>query len=183
MKKHFIIILIVLVIIATSCLTVEKKTYTFNINKDGSVTLTIDYYNIISTEDDEKDVSLTDFSSLISDYYEGDKLNNDYPEGEIVEKKLFEKDGVLCGKVVINFPNTDMANIRQYKDQGPLMYYLGSFSETYETSNGEYMGTGFPVIFWDEKEKNLTFSTIVTTDLSTAHSLLSYYKTWKENSN
>lgn len=175
--------IIALIFIVSGCLTVEKKTYTFKIEKTGVVTLTIDYYNIVSQDDDGQDVSFKDFGELVTDYMQGEKLLETYPEATIKDKKLFEKNGVLCGQAVVEFPSLEAANLKQYKGKGPIMHYLGSFSETFDNSNGDYWGANFPVIAWEEGTKDMVLSTIVTTDLSTSRPLLSHYKIWKETNN
>lgn len=169
------------IIMLSGCLTVEKKDYKYEILKDGKVRLTINYYNIVSQDDDEMNVSFKDFGELVTDYLEGNKILDNYPGATIVSKELFEKDGTLCAKAVLEFPDLESAKIKQYKGKGPLMYYMGAFSETFESSNGENGGDNFPVIFWDEDKKELTFSTIVTADVTSARPLLGHYKTWKEN--
>lgn len=178
--KLIFIVLIASLLLFSGCLTVEKKEYKYNIKNDGTLTLTINYYNIMSQDDDGADVSFKDFGELISDYVNGEKLLESYPEGKILDKKLFEKDGKLCGTAVFEFPGFLAAKLKQYKDKGPIMIYLGAFSETFENSNGDYLGTDFPMIFWDENQKELSYSTIVTSDISNCRPLIKHYKTWEE---
>lgn len=181
MKHKFIFItLIASLLLFTGCLTVEKKEYKYNIKSDGTLTLTINYYNIMSQDDDGADVSFKDFGELISDYVNGEKLLESYPDGKILDKKIFEKDGKLCGTAVFEFPGLLAAKLKQYNNKGPLMLYLGAFSETFENSNGEYLGADFPLIFWDEKMKELSYSTIVTSDITNCRPLIKHYKTWEE---
>ncbi len=182
MKNINLIIAIFLsIFILSGCLTVEKKDYKFEILKDGKVRLTINYYNIVSQDDDEKNVSFKDFGILITDYFEGEKILDDFEGATIIDKKLFEKDNILCGTVILEFPDIETAKIKRYNNKGPYMYYMGGFSETFETSNGEHGGEKFPVVFWDEDQTELTLSTVVTADVSATRPLIGHYKTWKEN--
>ena len=61
---------------------------------------------------------------------------------------------------------------------------MGSLSETYESSNGDYLGSDevdFPVIVWNAGTTDIEFFTVVTEDLTTCHSLLPLYNTWKDS--
>ena len=66
MKKSgfHILALAFLALLISGCLTVEKKEYTFEFTGKNSGTLTIKYINIMSSMDDEEDVSEDDFDEL-----------------------------------------------------------------------------------------------------------------------
>ena len=49
----------------TGCLATEYKEYRFNLNNDGTGTGSVIFYNLISVEDDEQDVSFKDFGELV----------------------------------------------------------------------------------------------------------------------
>lgn len=168
----------------TGCLSTEYKEYVFKLNADGSGEGTITFHNIVSVENDEKDVSFKDFGELVSDYMEGTRFEDDNTDYNVTNKELFEHDSTLVGKVEFTF--TDFRKIGFYKaencDCSPLMYYMGDFGETYSESNGNYLGdeNDFPVIIWNSESEEIYLKTIVQDDLSATHSLLSLYQTWQE---
>lgn len=184
MKRNFVIwaILIATVLFLSGCLTCEKKEYTFELTGDNSGRLTIKYINIMSIMDDTLDVSAEDFESLLNDYYDGEELQNAYPEATFVSRRLFEENGVLCGEVIYEFADLKGAKLYQHKNKGPIMYCLGCYSldsEFYLESNGEYGGEVMPIVFWNEGEKKLTMVTEVTYPDETTVSLLDEYLEWE----
>jgi len=174
----------ILLLTITGCLSTEYKEYRFQINSDGSGKGSIVFHNIVSVEDDEKDVSYKDFGELLSDYLEGTKFEDDNPAYKIINKELYEDEGVLAAKVEFTFD--DFRKIGFYKEEtcdcSPIMYYMGRFSETYSESNGKYLGneSDFPMIVWKSDTNEMYIKTIVQEDLSNAHSLLNLYNDWKE---
>jgi hypothetical protein len=165
----------------TSCLTIEKKIYTFEMKDNNSGTLTIKYINIISIRDDNTDVSEADFEELISGYINGDMIENDYQGAVVRSKRLFEENGMLCGEVVIDFTDLASVGLYQYDSKSPFMFNIGSFfdSESYLSSNGEYGGEKMPVIFWPRNLKTLTLTTLTTTPDESTVSLVELYRDWK----
>lgn len=169
-----------LILFFTSCLTVEKKIYTFELKDNNSGTLTIKFINIMSMKDDTTDVSASDFEELVMNYIDGTEFDQDYPEAIIRSKKLFEENGELCGEVIIDFENLKSVGLFQYEQKGPYMFNVGSFldSETYLTSNGEYGGEVMPVVFWPKSLSSLSVTTYVTTPDESTLSLLNEYLHW-----
>ncbi|MBN1187741.1 MAG: hypothetical protein JXB49_36040 [Bacteroidales bacterium] len=165
----------------SSCLTVEKKQYAFELTGKESGKLTIKYINIMSIMDEEQDVSETDFNELITSYIEGDEIEKSYPEAKNIKKRLFEENGQLCGEVTMDFESLKDVGLYLHNKKAPLMYYLSSGlgMETFESSNGEYGGDVMPVVFWGNKEKKLNVATVVTEPDETTISLLDQYKKWK----
>ncbi len=177
MKKNFLIwiSLISTVLFLSGCLTCEKKEYTFQFTGKDSGILKIKYINIMSTMDDTVDVSEEDYLTLMNDYYEGTEIENEFPDATLVDKKLFEENGVLCGEITLEFSGLAMAHLYQHNNKGPLMYCLSCYSidsEYYNESNGEYGGDIMPVVFWDPDLKVLQLTTDVTTPDETTLSLL-----------
>ncbi|MCH7963862.1 MAG: hypothetical protein IH852_07985 [Bacteroidetes bacterium] len=68
LRISMLIILLLIVINLTGCLSAEYKECIFEIKSDGSGEGEIIFYNLVSVEDDEKDVSFKDFGKLVSDY-------------------------------------------------------------------------------------------------------------------
>ena len=174
-------LLILLALLFTGCLTVEKKEYTFQLKDNNSGTLTIKFINIMSMKDDALDVSQGDFEELITNYIEGNEIEVDYEKALVRSKRLFEENGTLCGEVIIDFDNLASVGLYQYDSKSPLMFNVGSFldSETYLNSNGEFGGEVMPVVFWPKSLKTLTLSTYITDPDETTVGLLTEYHEWK----
>jgi hypothetical protein len=177
MKKNLLIwiSLISIALFLNSCLTCEKKEYSFQFTGKDSGTLTIKFINIMSTMDDTIDNTEEDFSTLMTDYYEGTEIENDFPDAKLVDKKLYEEDGVLCGMIKFEFTGLAMAHLFQYHGAGPLMFCLSCYSidsEYYGESNGDYGGDIMPVVFWNPDLTTLELKTDVTTPDETTIGLL-----------
>lgn len=176
-----LIILVFLGLIISSCLTIEKKIYTFEMKDNDAGTLTIKYYNLMSMMDDTVDVSNADFKELLSTYIDGNTIEQDYEDAMIRSKRLFEEDGVLCGEVVIDFNNLRSVGLYQYDNKSPYMFNLGSFleSESFLSSNGDFGGEIMPVVFWPRSLKTLTVTTYLNSPDDSTISLLDEYNRWK----
>lgn len=182
MKKTVSIFLILFsAVLLSSCLTVEKKIYTFELKDNKSGTLTIQYINILSMMDDTTDLSDSDFDELISGYIEGDQIDQEYPDAIIRSKRLYEENNQLCAEVIIDFNNLQAVGLFQYDSKSPYMFNIGSFleSETFLNSNGEYGGDIMPVVFWPKTLNSFNLTTFVTTPDETTISLLENYHVWK----
>ncbi len=182
-KLANLIILIFVAASISSCLTVEKKEYTFEINKDGSGSLKIKYINILSMKDDTANVTKSDFQELISTYIDGEQMEQDYPDAVIKSKRLFEEGGVLCGEVIMDFNTLRSVGIYQYDLNSPFMFSINSFleSESFVSSNGEYGGDIMPVVFWPNTLSRLKLTTSVTHPDETTISLADEYRLWKSH--
>ena len=102
-KLKVLFVFLLSAFIFSGCLTVEKKEYVFKLTGKTSGTLTIKYINIISNNEDDKDVSEQDFQELINDYFNGSSIDEYYPSAKNIEKRLYEENGVLCMEVTMNF--------------------------------------------------------------------------------
>jgi len=182
MKKLIhLLTIFVFVTFLTSCLTVEKKKYTFEFTGENSGTLTINYINIMSTPDDGKDVSETDFDELIETYLNGDEIEKQFPNAKMLNKRLYEENGVLCGEVKMSFPDLKSVKLHQFDKKSFYIYILPTClnNEYYVSSNGRFANTDVPVVVWEPKTKKLELTTSVSTEESQGTSLLSNYKDWK----
>jgi hypothetical protein len=180
-----LLLLTVTTFLASGCLIAEKKEYVFKVNKDGSGSGTIRFVNLVSQDDEEQDVSFKDFAELVTDYVQGDKFQDDNPQFLVTDKKLYEQDGMLIGEVSFTFSSWDSAGFFRTNDCDccPTFYYFEAVNnETYESSNGEYLGENgkLPLIVFPSETKEFTFTTTFLTDLSGTHSLLEHYKSWKK---
>jgi hypothetical protein len=167
-----------------SCLTIEKKEYSFEfISKDKGV-LTIKFINIMSVVEDETDLK-NDFDELIREYIDGNLIENEYPFTKVISKRLFEDKGMLCGEVKLGFSEITAARLFQYEEDGLLMFSLNRSMglEEYEDSNGNFGGEIMPVVFWSEESVLLKLSTAITKPDKSCVSLLAKYNEWKKNCN
>lgn len=182
MKVRNLIILTLLAGLLSSCLTVERKEYRFELADANSGKLTIKYINLLSIMDEENDVSEEDFEQLLTDYIEGDQLEKEYPNAKSINKRLFEENGTLCGEVIIEFENLVDAGLYRHDKKSPLMFYINSGlgTETFLLSDGKYGGETMPVVFWDKKKKDLMVVTSVTQPDETTVSLIGEYNKWRE---
>lgn len=169
--------------IFAGCLGVEKKEYTIKLKGGESGTATIKYINIFSNDDNEKDVSFKDFGELVSDYLEGNKIEQDFPGIRDVKKRIFIENNTLCGEITFAFDSLSHVKLFRYED-GPYMYYVNtgsSPSEKFEVSNGTFGGEKMPVIFWNKNTNDFQFRTLVTEDVTGKRSFVKLYKMWQSS--
>jgi hypothetical protein len=185
MKRTFFLLtaFVALTILTSGCLTVEKKEYSLKLTGPNSGKGTIKYINIVSTKDNEKDVSLKDFAELITDWYQGDKFEKDFPNLKNIQKKLYVENDVLVGEVSFEFDSLSHFKVYRYDKDSPYMLLLKEAfsSEEYEESNGEYNVNNLPIIFWKKTIKDFTWKTKVQSDVSKAVSMVDQFNTWKKN--
>lgn len=173
--------LFILALIMTSCLTVEKKEYNFEMTGDNSGKMTIRYINILSVMDDGNDVSAADFQELLDKYINGDQIIQDFPGATNIQKRLYEENEQLCGEVTLDFPDLSAARLYQFDKKSPVMMCISAAfdSETYVSSNGSYGNDFMPVVFWPSGSQHLEVVTSVTATDETTMSLIDAYKLWK----
>jgi len=181
-----ILLLAMLCFVLSSCLNTEFKQYFFKINADGSGTGTIKFINIVSEEDEEQNVATTDFDQLINSYLNGTTFEEANPHFTVISKELFEENGVLNGQVEFTFDDFQDFGFYHYQrsEQAPIMFYLGSLSETFLETDGEYIGgdeeNEIPMIVWAPGTTEFTFKTVVKDEMSNAHPLLELFNLWNE---
>jgi hypothetical protein len=172
---------LLVIVLFNGCLTVERKEYNVTLTGANSGKAVIKYINIVSTKDEDRDVSMKDFAELITDYVEGKKLEDEYPNVRNMKKRLFEENGVLCGELTFDFDSLSSVKIFKYDKDSPFMLVKDNFSnETLNEYNGEMIDEKLPVVFWNKNTKNFTWSTTVSSDISNAVSLLSQYQNWEK---
>lgn len=173
--------LTIIVLIFSSCLTVEKKEYSFEFTGANSGKLTIRYINIISVMDDGKDVSQEDFADILEKYINGDQIEQDFPGATNIKTRLYEQNNQLCGEVTLDFPSLSAARLFQYDKNSPIMMSITAAydSETYISSNGSYGNDFMPVVFWPADSKTLDVTTSVSAPDETSLSLVGEFRKWK----
>jgi len=186
LRAASLLTLALLVLLTAGCLSVEKKEYRFTLKADGSGEGTIRFVNILSSDDNGKDVSFKDFAELVTDYLDGTKFEDDYPVFHVTGKKLLEEHGQLVGEVNFTFSSFDSAGfLRTAKcDCCPVLYFINTDKgqETVtETSGKVHTGVApSPFIEWEPKARELTLKTTLMEDTSSARSMISHYRMWKE---
>jgi hypothetical protein len=171
-------------LLASGCIVAEKKEYYFKLNADGSGSGAIKFINLLSSDDDSKDVSFKDFAELVTDYVDGTKWEDDNPAFKVTDKKLYEENGVLVGEVKFTFSSWDSAGFLRSAGCNccPTLYYLDTSSETYESTNGKYLGENskLPLVSFDGGAKEFRIATKTNSSLDDTHPLLPHYKGWKK---
>jgi hypothetical protein len=179
--KILLLALAAFTFILSSCLTVEKKTYTYEFTGKGSGKLTVKYYNIMSIVDSAGVTEVEDFDDLVNNYLNGDRVNGSYPDAQNIQKRIFEEDGVLCGELTMDYSNIAAARLFQFDGKSPYTFYVSSVDgESYIESNGTYGGDICPVVMWPSKLKKLVITTSVSKPTDESYvSLLKEYIKWK----
>jgi hypothetical protein len=183
MKRNILVnvCLAILMLGFTGCLTVEFKEYTFRLNPDGTGSGTIKFVNLLSQDEDDADVSAADYTELVDNWLHGTGFEGENPGLVITGKRLFEENGQLCGEITFTFTSLQDASFLLFSDCEctPYLYFLDTSTESYIESNGTYLGeenASMSFIRFEKGMEELSFKTIVQSDLSTCRSLLSYYK-------
>ena len=169
----------------TGCLTAEFKDIRLKLNADGkSGTGVMLFTGISSSPGDTLDLSADDFRSLIDEYYLGKKIESENKGMKNVKKRLFMKDGALCGEVTFEFDNVTDLGIYQHNGVGPYMYYTvadGFFtSGQYETSNGTYAGEKMPLVFWEPSTRDFHIKMALSTPQEIRKPLASLFEDWQQ---
>lgn len=184
MKKHAVRLtaLAFLAFFLSSCLTVEKKEYSWEITGDNSGKLTISYINIMSDMDDTLDVSAEDFDELLNSYLYGTSIDDRYPMASNIEKRLYVKDNQLCGEITMEFNDLQAVHLYRHEKKGPYMFCVNTApdTESYESSNGEFGGDYMPVVFWSNKTEQLDLTTFIQEMDESTISLVGQYYKWKD---
>lgn len=184
MKKNAVkfLALAFFALMLSSCLTVEKKEYKWELTGPNSGKLIITHINIMSDMDDSLDVRSEDFEELLNSYLNGSYIDDRYAMATSIEKRLFDKDGQLWGEVVIEFDDLDAVQIYQYEKKGPYMFCVNTAedTETFLESDGDYGGDYMPVVFWGSKNKELNLTTLIQEADESTLSLVEQYYQWEE---
>jgi hypothetical protein len=107
------------------------------------------------------------------------------PQYTVTDKKLYEKDGVLIGEFSFTFTSWDSSGFFRTEncDCCPTFYYFsGENNETYESSNGEFLGESgkLPLVLYPAGAKEFSINTTLLTDLTGTHPLIEHYRSWKK---
>ena len=165
----------------SSCLTCEKKEYIFQLTGKNSGRLTIRYINIFSNSLDSVGELKVDYDELMDMWLNGEKIERDFPKANKFRKRLYEKDGQLCGEVVMEFDDLSFVRLYRHLNQNHYMFSLSAVNddgEVFQQCNGEYGGEFMPVIFWPGDAQTLRLTTTIAKPDSSCVSLLDF---WNES--
>jgi hypothetical protein len=180
----FIALALLCAISLTSCLTAGHKEMRISLNPDGRSGSAIILFTRIHSEasSDTADQTKEDFNSLISEYYQGKKLTDLFPNISNVKKRLFLDGQELAGELTFDFANIADLGFYRFHNSGPFMYYTladGYFSSgIFEASNGTYGGEKMPFVFWDETTRDFFVKVALSQAQAPERSLVPLYKAW-----
>jgi len=175
------LVLILIAISMISCLTCERKVYIFQLTGVNSGKLTIKYVNIFSSLIDSTGELTADYKELADLWYNGEKVELDFPQAKKFKKRLFEENGTLCGEITMEFDDLSKVGLYRYMNKGPYMFSMSGVNddgENFAQTNGYFGGDKMPVIFWPDDTRTLRFSTKIATPDSTCVSMLPM---WEKN--
>ncbi len=168
-------------LLITGCLTVETKEYHFKLKNGTAGEATITFINILSESDDTTNITREDFQQLIDLYLSGGKLEMDNPGYHNVKKRLYEKNGVLCGEISFSFDSLSAVRLFKYDENSPYMYYASNplSSETLVETNGEQTEQWMPVVFWEKNAREFYVKTRTSSEGRFRTSLLKQFREWQ----
>ncbi len=166
------------------CLTAGHKELRLSLASNGvsgSGMLLFSGIHSESATDTTKEIK-EDFNSLISDYYQGKKIEQTLPGIKNVKKRLFVDGKELVGEITFDFDDISQLGFYRYKGSGCYMYYTladGVFSSgQFEASNGTYGGEKMPIVFWDQSSRDFYIKVGLSSGQAPEHSLLDLYAAW-----
>lgn len=178
---RILVIMVFTGLMLSSCLTCETKEYIFTLTGKNSGKLTIRYNNIFSNSLDSLGEIASDYDELVNMWLKGEKIERDFPKAKKIKKRLYEANGVLNGEVTMEFDNLEDVRLFRFNNSGPYIFSTSAFNddgEVFRTTNGAYGNDNTPVIFWNEDETSLRFTTRIAVPDSTTVSMLD---TWKSH--
>ena len=175
-------LVLLLSLLLAGCLTPEFKQYYFKVEADGSGVGYIEFINLLSDEKEDESRILTDFNMLINDYLRGTEFEDKNRNYEVIEKKLYEKNGALNGIVHFKFDDYQTIGFYHYQDDANslIFYYCDELMEKPVEANGQFPRGDDPIIYWPAGSTEFSFKTVVTEDTSVSSSLLELFHVWEK---
>lgn len=179
-----IAIFTILAVFCSGCLTADLKELRISLKPDGkSGTGSIVFSRIHSEmSSDTANNTREDFNSLITEYYQGKKIDETLKGTHNIKKRLYLDGNDLMGEVTFEFNNVADLGFFQFNNSGPFMYYTladGVFtSGQFEASNGSYGGEKMPIVFWDSSTRDFYLKISLSSRESPHRSIIPLYKTW-----
>ena len=174
------LVLILVPISISGCLTCEKKEYVFQLTGVNSGKLTIKYINIFSSLIDSTAELTSDYKELTDLWYKGEKVEMDFPQVKKFRKRLYEENGTLCGEITLEFDDLSKVRLYRGRNDGPFIFKLSEVNddgETFLQTNGNFEDGEISIISWPEDSRTLRFITKIATPDSTCVSML---KQWEQ---
>lgn len=173
------LVLILVPISISGCLTCEKKEYVFQLTGLNSGKLTIKYINIFSSLIDSTAELTSDHKELTDLWFKGEKVEIDFPQIKKLRKRLYEENGTLCGEITLEFDDLSKVRLYRSRNDGPFIFKLSEVNddgETFLQTNGNFEDGETPIISWPEDSRTLRFSTKIATPDSTCVSMLQQWE-------
>jgi len=148
--------------IATACPKVEKKVYSFDLKaKTGQLS----FENIVT---DSPETGNNDFMDIVNKVIRGSKLEEEHPGWNITEKKLYENEGHLDGKMSFRFTDPSAAGLYKHDKKSPYIWCASrDEEETIVSTNGMLIVELPGCVAWDRKTTQLSV-TVRTASLTGA---------------
>ena len=176
--RIFLILLVLILVVSLSgCLTCEKKEYVFELKGVNKGHLTIRYINIFSQQSDTLASLENDYDELLKVWLHDKKVEDDYPQARNLKKRLYEANGQLCGEVTMDFDDVRQVRLFQYQS-GPYMINTGALpddGETYLSSNGDFGDVHMPVVFYPSSTTTIRLTTQIAKPDPTCTSLIDFW--------
>ncbi|MDO8548954.1 MAG: hypothetical protein Q7S39_02225 [Ignavibacteria bacterium] len=177
MKKHLLIIFIIVSFFLSGCLTFHRISYELNLEDDLKGKGIIKIFDIRSDaetdEEFEEDKNTLFEYTLKSEQFLTDMQN----EGkDITSRRLYVKDDLLHGEAKFNFD--DIRKVEGIAFEDDFYYITMELEDSIYSTNGEVIfSDDFKRIVWDKSTKTLLFEMIATDyDDSYYKQLAPFYK-------
>lgn len=190
MKKFLLLSMFAVLLVLSGCLTAQFKSYVFHFDGKTNGTLTITFHNVfaqISEDENTDSVVNADYQEVIDKYIDGDEIEAGYPNARVIKKELFEENGTLSARIVLEFSDPADVKLYRYDKKSPWMYKYSSDETFYDSPDGgDKRFEDIPIVFWDKKHKgDFEFTTSVSDPQGTDQSLLAQWKAnpviWRNN--
>ena len=159
--------------IATACPKVEKKVYSFDLKaKTGLLT----FENIVT---DSPETGNNDFMDIVNKVIRGDKLEAEHPGWNISDKKLYENEGHLDGKMSFSFTGPSAAGLYKHDKKSPYIWCASrDDDETILSTNGMLIVELPGCVAWDRKQTQLSVTVRTASLTGGEQPLTEQFKRW-----
>ena len=147
-------------VLLSGCLQVQEKHYRFQLQADGTMSGSICFLGIQSSDEYDADVSSTDFYSLVEDYVEGTQYEDDHNYLNVSSKQFWVEDTSLNCELRFTLADPAAAGFVLHRNCNCAPAYL-LLSDDYKplvTSNGERNGEQ-DLLSWPPGTTEFTFIT------------------------
>ena len=179
MKKelNIVVLFLFIAVFFAGCLVPEKISYTVKLNGPTSGIVTMQFYNIKSNADSDKDFT-EDKENLFSYILKSEKLKAQLSdEGkDIISRELFLDGSSLDGEAEYKFK--DITKVDGIRFEGGFYYLTLALDDSVISTNGQIIKSKeYKRILWDKSFKELKYE-MYSSDFndSTFKALAPFYK-------